>query len=638
VCLKPLSHLSTEGHTLAYDDAFFNSKLRDLPTFHFIGHFIRPGSRPGRVHLTFAQKKCSMAVLHPAVRERLSPLNKLDSATVNCFKRCMKTTTGQLPNRFASVLVAAFVLGNHEVFSEETNALPIIVNPDVEPVATGKFQPTWESLKQYQVPGWFRDAKFGIWAHWGPQCEPEDGDWYGRNMYVPGSAQNKFHVAHYGSPSQFGFKDVIHEWKAENWDPEKLLALYQRAGAQYFFALADHHDNFDNWDSKYQPWNSVNVGPHKDLIGGWAKAAHDHGLRFGVSVHATHAWTWYEPSQKFDGKLTKADGAGQWWDGLDPQDLYAQNHEPGKIQNMGRTWNWPTNGDCNLPDAAYCQKFYNRTIDLIDQYHPDLIYFDDTVLPLYPVSDAGLKIAAHFYNRSLQWHGPQDNGVLFGKALNEEQRRCMVWDIERGAANEIEPLSWQTDTCLGDWHYDRKIFENHRYKSVRTVIQTLADVVSKNGNLLLSVPVRADGTIDSDEIAVVEGIAKWMKVNRECIFGTRPWQVFGEGPASMGTPINGAGFNEGKGKPLTASDFRFTVKGDTLYAIELGWPTNGLSIRSLGQSAHLPGKSIGKIKLLGSGEKISWQQNADALVIAQPKNKPNDFAIVFKITMKNSDH
>ena len=169
-------------------------------------------------------------------------------------------------------------------------------------MATGKFQPAWESLKQYQTPEWFRDAKFGIWAHWGPQCQPEDGDWYARGMYEEGSGQYKFHVAQYGHPSKFGFKDVIHEWKAENWDPEKLMALYKRAGAQYFFALANHHDNFDNYDSKYQPWNSVAIGPKKDLIGGWAKAARASGLRFGVSVHAAHAWTWYEPAQGADKK------------------------------------------------------------------------------------------------------------------------------------------------------------------------------------------------------------------------------------------------------------------------------------------------------------------------------------------------
>ena len=531
--------------------------------------------------------------------------------------------------------VAALTLSLAAV-AEETNPAPIIVSTVAEPVAAGKFEPTWESLKQYRCPDWFRDAKFGIWAHWGPQCQPEDGDWYARGMYLTGSAQYQFHTNHYGSPAQFGFKDVIHEWKAENWDPGKLMALYKRAGAQYFFALANHHDNFDNWDSKYQPWNSVNVGPKQDLIGGWAKAARKNGLRFGVSVHAAHAWTWYEPAQDYDGKLAKADGKGQWWDGLDPQDLYAQNHPPSpgyeKSSSIHGRWNWG-NG-ASLPDQAYCDKFYNRTADLIKKYHPDLIYFDDTALPLWPASDAGLKIAADFYNSNLKWHGPNDDGVLFGKILNETQRQCMVWDIERGQANRIEPYPWQTDTCIGSWHYDRKLFEQHRYKSAKTVIQMLADIVSKNGNLLLNIPVRRDGTIDPDELKVVRGIADWMELNRECIFGTRPWKVFGEGPASAGAALNAQGFNEGKGKPFTAQDVRFTQKGNTLYAIVLGSPTNGVNLHSLGRSAKLLDQSVSKIQLLGSREKIQWQQTGDALVISPPEKLPNPAAIVFKISLR----
>jgi alpha-L-fucosidase len=523
----------------------------------------------------------------------------------------------------------------------------VLVSTNAEPVAGGKFQPTWESLKQYQTPEWFRDAKFGIWAHWGPQCQPEAGDWYARNMYLEGSGQYKSHLARYGHPSTNGFKDVIHEWKAENWNPDKLLALYKRAGAQYFFALANHHDNFDNWDSKYQPWNSVKLGPQKDLIGGWAAAARKNGLRFGVSVHAAHAWTWYEPAQgadktgplagvPYDGKLTKADGTGQWWDGLDPQDLYAQNHTPSpgfeKGGSIHSRWNWG-NG-ASQPDQAYCDKFYNRTIDLINQYHPDLIYFDDDALPLWPVSDAGLKIAAHFYNSNLRWHGAGDDGVLFGKILDADQQQCMAWDIERGVSPTIVPHPWQTDTCIGGWHYDRALYDRNGYKSAKTVIHMLADIVSKNGNLLLNIPVLGDGTIDEQELAIVEGIAAWMDVNKEAIFGTRPWKTFGEGPASEGAALQAQGFNEGKGKPTTAADFRFTTKGNVIYAIELGWPTNVIAIKSLGQSAKLLDKPIGKIQLLGSREKLKWSQTGDALTIEAPKKQLGTIAIVFKITTK----
>jgi alpha-L-fucosidase len=535
----------------------------------------------------------------------------------------------------AAILASVLLTSGHPVGAQSipATAVPaVLVHTDREPVAAGKFSPTWTSLRQYQAPEWFRDAKFGIWACYGPQCAAEDGDWYGRGMYDPESSQYKFHAAHYGSPDKFGFKDLAHEWHAQNWDPERLVALYQRAGAQYIFAMANHHDNFDNWNSKYQPWNSVNVGPKKDLIAGWAKAARDHGLRFGVSVHAAHAWTWFELAQNFDGRLARADGKGLWWDGLDPRDLYAQNHERSRgdfrMWDIVPLWNWG-NG-ANVPDQAYCDKFYNRTVDLINQFHPDLIYFDDTALPLWPVSDAGLQLAAHFYNSSEKVHG--DNGVLFGKILDADEASCLTRDIERGTSNEIEPLPFQTDTCIGDWHYSRDIYDRHAYKSAGTVIRMLADIASKNGNLLLSIPVRGDGTIDDQEENIVNGIAAWMSVNKESIMGTRPWKIFGEGPASTGAKLSAQGFNEGKGKPFTAQDVRFTTRGNDLYAIVLGWPTNGVEVEALGKSAKLFDRPIKKIELLGSREKIKWTRTDDALIIEQPKGKPNDIAIVFKIT------
>jgi alpha-L-fucosidase len=250
------------------------------------------------------------------------------------------------------------------------------------------------------------------------------------------------------------------------------------------------------------------------------------------------------------------------------------------------------------------------------------------------VSDAGLKIAAHFYNSNMALHHGQNEAVLFGKILDADQQQCMAWDIERGVSPTIEPHPWQTDTCIGGWHYDRALYDRNGYKSTKTVIHMLADIVSKNGNLLLNIPVRGDGTIDEKELAVVEGIAGWMDVNKEAIFGTRPWKTFGEGPASGGAALSAQGFNEGKGKPTAAADFRFTAKGKVIYAIELGWPTNAVAIKSLGKSAGLLDKSIGKIQLLGSREKIKWSQTAEALTIEAPKNKPSDIAIVFKITTK----
>ncbi len=515
------------------------------------------------------------------------------------------------------------------------------------PAAASPFQPTWDSLAQYQTPDWFRDAKFGLWAHWGPQCQPERGDWYARGMYQEGSDQYKYHCEKYGHPSKFGFKDVINEWKAEEWNPEELLALYKKAGAKYFVCLANHHDNFDLYDSSHQPWNSTRLGPRKDLVGGWAKAAKKQGLRFGVSVHAAHTWSWLETSQRadkngplagvpYDGKVTTADGQGKWWQGYDPQALYAQNHPLSQnSQDNGmihRQWDWG-NG-VTPPSKEYCEKFYNRTVELLDKYEPDLVYFDDTALPLWPVSDAGLRIAAHMYNTSTQRHGGRNEAVILGKILTPEQRKCIVWDIERGQSNQIEPLPWQTDTCIGQWHYDRRIYDHHGYKSAKTVIHTLVDVVSKNGNLLVSVPVRGNGSIDDQERAIVEGIGAWMQANGESIYGTRPWKIFGEGPAQEGAAaLSAQGFNEGKGKPFGAEDIRYATKGKTLYATALGWPSSGrVLMKSLAVgSPHYSGK-VKQVELLGMPGKLKFEHTKDGLAVVLPAQKPNDIAYAFKIT------
>jgi alpha-L-fucosidase len=513
---------------------------------------------------------------------------------------------------------------------------------NLPPIAAGPFKPEWNSLTNYSTPEWFRDAKFGIWAHWGPQCQPEHGDWYARNMYIEGTPDYKSHFAEYGHPSTNGFKDVIHEWKAANFDPDTLLAFYKKNGAKYFMALAVHHDNFDLWNSKYQPWNSVALGPQKDLIGGWAKAARKNGLRFGVSVHASHAWSWYEPAQgadtngpfagvPYDGKLTKADGKGLWWDGLDPQDLYAQNHVPGKKL----VWDWnPTKGS-SVPDAAYLEKFYKRTMQLWDDYQPDMIYFDDDVLPLQGVTDeVGLKLAAHFYNTSSQWHHGQNEAVMTDKHLNDMERRAQVYDIERGKAPGILPQAWETDTCIGSWHYDQAIFEQHRYKTAATVIPMLADIVSKNGNLMLSVPLQRDGTPDSDEIKIVTDIGAWLKINGDAIYATRPWKIYGEGPSTQ-TAEKGRfdGQSDVQKKPFTAEDIRFTQSkdGKTLYAIVLEIPADGqVTIKSLAaNSQHWPGK-IGSVRLV-SGGKLKFTRDETGLHVLLPEKFDGKIAFALKI-------
>jgi alpha-L-fucosidase len=503
-------------------------------------------------------------------------------------------------------------------------------------VAKGPFQPTWDSLATFQVPEWYRDAKFGIWAHWGPQCQPEMGDWYAQRMYQFNGPIYKFHVEKYGHPSKFGFKDVINEWKAEDWDPAHLISLYKRAGAKYFVQLANHHDNFDNYDSKYQPWNSVAYGPKKDIVGGWAKAARDAGLRFAVSCHGDRAWSWYQAAQnwdpdgpmagvRYDGLMTKEQGAGQWWDGLDPQDLYAQYHLPGK-------YDWPQNGNPPVP-LEFSEKFFNRTVDLIDKYHPDLIYFDDTILPIYPTSDIGLRIAAYYYNTNMARNGGKLEAVMTGKILTPEQRKCLLLDVERGVTNGGETIAWQTDTCIGSWHYDRRIFEQHKYKTAEQVSQMLVDIVSKNGNLQLSIPLPGRGVPDSDELAFLDDFTKWMGVNAEGIHGTRPWSVYGEGPSVASVAPKGQFGGAQDVRPYTSDDLRFMKKGKSLYAFVMAWPDSRTSvIKSLAKgSPQLEGRKIQQISLLGHSGKITWTQNEQGLNVQLPAAPPCKYAVALKV-------
>ena len=467
----------------------------------------------------------------------------------------------------------------------------------------------------------------------------EDGDWYARLIYFEGDRDYMDHWHQFGHPSRVGFKDVINLWKAEKWEPDELVALYKKAGARYFMALANHHDNFDLYESTYQSWNSTRIGPKKDIARGWANAAHKQGLPLGFSVHASHAWSWYESSQRsdkqgpyagrpYDGKLRAENGKGKWWDGMDPQELYAQNHplSENSEDNMmiHKQWDWG-NGVCP-PSHAYCEKFYKRTLDLIDKYQPEMLYFDDTALPFSEINDFGLKIAAYMYNTNLS-RNSELRAVIFGKILDQTQRKCMVWDIERGHANQIQPLPWQTDTCLGDWFYSRQISEENRYKSARTVIHMLADIVSKNGNLLLNVPVRPDGTIDEKETAIVGEIAEWMQLNSEAIYGTRPWKKYGEGPSTEATaPLRAQGFNEGT--EYGASDIRFTVKGGVLYAIALGWPEER---QVLIKSLAVGGARAERVTMLGSGQRLQFTQTATGLSAELPLNPPSKDAYVLKV-------
>jgi len=508
------------------------------------------------------------------------------------------------------------------------------------------FKPAWDSLVGgYRTPDWFRDAKFGIWAHWTAQCVPEAGDWYARQMYMQGGWQYDHHVKNYGHPTKVGFMEMNNRWKAENWDPEALMDLYAKAGAKYFVSLANHHDNFDAYDSKYHPWNSMRVGPKKDIVGTWAKAARARGLRFGVSNHSAHAWHWlqtaygYDPEgplagQRYDAfNLTKADGKGKWWEGLDPQDLYTGRNMvmPDGISTVAAANEWHERNDrvwdekAPAQNPAFTRQWFLRCRDLIDSYRPDLVYFDNSGLPL---GQAGLDIAAHFYNASMAWHGGKLEAVLNAKEIPAERRAGIVEDVERGQRAGIEPLPWQTDTCIGDWHYNRGVFEGHHYKSAASVIHRLVDIVSKNGNLLLSIPLRGDGTIDADERKVLDGLGEWMGRNGEAIHGTRPWRSFGEGP----TQIGGGMFSENQVKDFTDQDIRFTTKAGALYAIGLAWPKSGvMRIASLAQDSALAPGVIERVEAVGATDSLPFKRTPQGLEVRLPAGLAGTSAVALKI-------
>jgi len=510
------------------------------------------------------------------------------------------------------------------------------------------FTPDWTSLADgYRAPQWFRDAKFGIWAHWSAQCVPEEGDWYAREMYRQGSRAYKAHVAKYGHPTKFGFMEIDNLWKAEHWDPERLIDLYVRAGARYFVALANHHDNFDAYDSTYHAWNSTRVGPRKDIVGTWARAARARGLRFGVSNHSAHAWHWfqtaygYDPEgplqgQRYDAwRLIKADGRGQWWDGLDPQQLYAGKSMPLpdgvpsmlEANAIGERTSYIWDETIPRANPGFAPNWFLRCRDLIDKYHPDLLYFDNSGLPL---EHYGLEIAAHFYNTNRMRNGGRLEAVINAKQMPPGRRMALVEDVERGGKASIETYPWQTDTCIGNWHYDRALYDRDGYKTAATVIHTLCDVASKNGNLLLSVPVRGDGTIDEKEERIVEEIAGWMGRYGSAIHGTRPWRIHGEGP----TRPNSGMFAEGGPKsPYGAHDVRYVRKDTDVHALVLGWPDKGVARLTLWGKDNPVGRGeVARVTVPGSAAPLEFRRTSEALEVVLPPELRNSIGIALVLS------
>ena len=504
----------------------------------------------------------------------------------------------------AAVAAVALVLAVGAMRAEEKT--PAAAPALSLPIAPGPFQPTLESLQQYKCPDWFRDAKLGIWAHWGPQAVPMAGDWYARNMYIEGQRQYKDHLERYGHPSEQGYKDIIPLWKAEKWDPERLMALYKKAGAKYFVSMGSHHDNFFLWNSKLHRWNAVNMGPKRDVVGDWQKAAKKEGLKFGVSEHLGASFTWFQPAHGSDKTGPKAgvpyDGASEkYWD------LYHFPAEPG---DKG----WYSN------NPKWHQQWYAEIKELVDNYQPDLLYTDGGV-PFG--NEVGRSMIAHLYNASAARHGGKAENTEVIYTCKQESNGAWVQDLERGVMPGVRPHPWQTDTSIGDWYYNK----NWKYRGADWVIQMLVDIVAKNGNLLINVVQRPDGSLDPEAEKVLADMADWIAINGEAIYETRPWLVHGEGP------VRAKGGNFKEDFAYTAKDIRFTAKDDkTLYAFIMGWPADGkLVIRSLAKFPEITAKVAG-ISLLGSTRKITWKHDADGLTVNLPGEAPCKYAVALKIT------
>jgi len=483
------------------------------------------------------------------------------------------------------------------------------------------FQPTWNSLAQYHTPGWFRDAKFGIFLHWGVYSVPAFGnEWYSRNMYVPGNKAFEHHVATYGPQAKFGYKDFIPRFKAERFDPNAWLDLFTRAGAKYIVPVAEHCDGFPMYDSDMTTWDAAKMGPHRDVVGELERATRARGLHFGVSSHRAEHWWWYGVGRTFSSDVQDSANAGLYG----PAAPMALPTADGKIDPAKEPD--PSHLEAWLPpNQAFLDDWLARSTELVDKYHPDFFYFDWWIGQ--PAFKPGLQqFAAYYYNASAS-HKQQP--VLTYK-LEDMPANTATLDIERGKLDTLRLLPWQTDTSISihSWGY----VDNDEYRTATSLLQQLIDTVSKNGNLLLNVGPKSDGRIPDQARAVLLQIGDWLHTNGEAIYNTRPFTVFGEGPTKA---LENSTEKDKDIQIYTAEDIRFTTpkdRPDVLYAIALGWPATGeLTIHTLYSGNPYLSASICSVSLLGASEPIAFQQHPYGLRLTLPAVRPNDSAYVFRI-------
>lgn len=455
-----------------------------------------------------------------------------------------------------------------------------------------RYQANWESLKKYSTPDWFRDAKFGIFIHWGVYSVPAWGsEWYPRQMYLKDSKEFKHHVENFGNQDSFGYKNFIPRFKAEKFDASAWVSLFKKAGAKYVVPVAEHHDGFAMYKTALSKWNAAEMGPKRDIVGELSEAARAQGLIFGVSSHRIEHWWFMNGGRTFRSDVT------------DP--AFADFYGPAREES-------------ETMSPEYMNDWLLRSTELINKYQPQLFWFDWWIEQ--PALDAYKKsFASYYYNKGIEWN----KGVVINYKHDAFPEGTAVLDLERGKLGSIREMAWQTDDAIGNnsWGYTT----DNNFKSLPYLITNLIDIVSKNGNLLLNIGPRADGTITEEETQLLLGMGKWLDVNGEAIYGTRPWKVFGEGPTESAS----GSFADQK-KPFTEEDIRFTVKGDVLYAIGLGIPKKATKIKSL----SLDSVKIASLELVGSNEKISWTQKKDGVTIAALSNYPSENAVAYRIRLK----
>src|SRR5438105_251338 len=471
-----------------------------------------------------------------------------------------------------------------------------------------RFRPDWESLREYEVPEWYKDAKFGIFIHWGLYSVPAfANEWYPRNMYRDGSEEYKHHVATYGPPDKFGYKDFIPMFKAERYDPTAWAELFKKAAAKYVVPVAEHHDGFAMYDSGVSDWTAAKMGPHRDLIGDLGKAVRAVGLHFGVSSHRVEHDFFLGVGRTIPSDVN------------DPQ--YAAFYGP------AHTWlanprGTPLDNDFTYVSSAWANDWLARAAELVEKYHPDIVYFDWWIGQ--PSIRPNLtRFAAFYYNTSLK-HGDHVGVINYKDYAMQEHSG--VLDLERGQLGDTRPLYWQTDTSISNrsWGY----IKDDTFKSSDFIVHQLIDIVSKNGNLLLNFGPRSDGTIPEQVQQVLLDVGAWLNVNGEAIYGTRPWRIYGEGP----TKVAAGSFHDTDTANYTAEDFRFTTKGDALYAIGVKWPAKDeIVVHSLGQA--LGSRPVRAVALLGSDGRLQFEQRSDGLHVHLPAQPPAKYAYVLRVTV-----